>query len=188
MFERFTTKARNVVVAAQTHARELRHSEIGPQHLLLGLLDDSDSVAARVLHGLGVDEPALRERVAASESPDAEALKSLGIDLDQVRRQAEQAFGPGALDRPRRQRRGLFGHRNDGGGHLPFTREAKSSLELSLKEALARKDGYIGTEHLLLGVLGTEQGSARRVLGEVGVPTDVAVIRQLVNEELRRSA
>jgi ATP-dependent Clp protease ATP-binding subunit ClpA len=188
MFERFTTAARNSVVAAQTYAHEFRHNEIGPQHVLLGLLDDQQGVATRVLHALGVDDQAVRDGVASSDTPDQEALRSIGIDLDEVRRQAEETFGPGALDRPRRQRKGLFGHRTDGGGHLPFTREAKTALELSLKEALARKDGYIGSEHLLLGVLGTEQGSGRRVLAQVGVTATLDEIRHRVDEELRRSA
>jgi len=187
MFERFTEAARYAVVGAQTYAREFRHSEIGAEHVLLGLLDDGQGVAARVLHGLGVEDQAVRDQVASFGSPDSEALKSIGIDLDEVRRQAEKTFGPGALDRPRRQREGLFGHRF-AGEHLPFTREAKSALQLSLREAAARKDSYIGSEHLLLGLLTTEQHSAPGILSRLGVTADPDDVRSRIADELRRSA
>jgi ATP-dependent Clp protease ATP-binding subunit ClpA len=188
MFERFTQSARNAVVAAQDSARQFHHTEIGAEHVLLGVLDDPQEVPARVLTRLGVDVLAVIDQVKTLDSPDGEALKSIGIDLDEVRRRAEETFGPGALSRPRRQRRGLFGHRLVGGGHIPFTREAKSALELALKAALGRHDNYIGTEHLFLGLLDTEAGSAVRLLRQAGVSDDVPVIKSLVAEELKRSA
>jgi ATP-dependent Clp protease ATP-binding subunit ClpA len=188
MFERFTDAARATVVAAQDRARELGHSEIGAEHLLLALLADETGVAAQVLQDLHVDESALRAEVQAVNSPDAEALSTLGIDLDEVRRRAEATFGAGALSRPRRQRRGLFGRRYSSGGHLPFTDEARSALERSLHEAVALRHAYIGSEHLLLGLLSTTAGTAGRLLSRVGVTADAESVRQLVLERLRRTA
>jgi ATP-dependent Clp protease ATP-binding subunit ClpA len=189
MFEQFTRPARAAVAAAQEVAREFQHSEITAGHLLLGLLADDRQVAAVVVDQLRVDRAALRAAIAAYDSPDAEALRILGIDLEQVRRQAEQAFGPGALDRPRRQRRGLFGHRRVGGnGFVPFDVEAKAALEGALREALARHDRHIGTEHLLLGLLTTRSGSVIALLRRLGVVVDLEAIRGLIDQELGRAA
>jgi ATP-dependent Clp protease ATP-binding subunit ClpA len=189
MFERFTESARNAVVSAQEYAREFQHSEITAGHVLLGLVADEQGVAAAVVRHLGVDQAALRTAVAAYDSADADALRSLGIDLDEVRRRAEQAFGPGALERPRRQRTGLFGHRRVGGsGHLPFDAESKAALEGALREALARHDRHIGTEHLLLGLVTTRPGTALALLGRLGVTQDVDALRALVDQELGRAA
>jgi ATP-dependent Clp protease ATP-binding subunit ClpA len=188
MFERFTTAARGVVVGAQASAREFQHDWIGAEHLLLGLLADEEGVAARVLTELGADRRAVRTQVASQGSPDAEALKTIGIDLDAVRRQAEEAFGPGALDRQRRRRRTLFAYRFADGGHIPFNSEAKSALEQSLRAALTHGDNFIGSEHLLLGLLATKPGTALDVLHRVGVTADADAVRHRVLEELRRSA
>lgn len=187
MFERFTTAARSAVIDAQRHARECGHTEIGAGHVLLGVLDDPQSPASRVLVDLGLDRTALVEQVRAAGSLDAEALASLGIDLDAVRRQAEQAFGPGALDRGRRQRRGLFGRRG-AGGHIPFDREAKSALEGSLRAALAHQHNYIGTEHLLLGLLATKPGTAVDLLRRAGLTADPATVEARLIAELGRAA
>jgi ATP-dependent Clp protease ATP-binding subunit ClpA len=188
MFERFTTAARAAVVGAQAHARAAAHDEIGAADLLAGVLDDTDGIPARVLADLGVPT---RDGVAATEevfdADDAAALSSLGVDLDAVRRQAEQTFGPGALDRRRRQRPGLFGRRS-GAGHIPFGREAKSALELSLREAVAEGHRYLGTEHVFLGLLATEQGTALRVLHRLGVDEDRAALRRRVLARLADAA
>ncbi|GAA1827478.1 Clp protease N-terminal domain-containing protein [Microlunatus capsulatus] len=180
MFERFTTAARAAVVGAQSHARQAGHAEIGAADLLAGVLDDVDGIPARVLADLGV---VAGEGVAATEevfdADDAAALGALGVDLDAVRRRAEETFGPGALDRRRRQRPGLFGRRS-GAGHLPFNREAKSALELSLREALAEGHRSLGTEHVFLGLLATEEGTALRVLHRLGVTEDRAALRRRV--------
>ena len=96
-----------------------------------------------------------REQATFSEE-DADALRSVGIDLDAVRRSVEEAFGPGALDR------GTSGGRKR--GHIPFTRGAKKALELALREALQLGHNYIGTEHLLLGLVRDERCSAARLL------------------------
>jgi len=189
MFERFTEPARAAVVSAQGYAREFQHSEITAGHVLLALVADDQQVAGAVLDQLGVDRVALRAAVAAYDTPDKEALRTLGIDLDEVRRQAEQAFGAGALDRPRRQRAGLFGHRRVGGsGHLPFDTESKAALEGSLREALARHDRHLGTEHLLLGLLTTRPGTAIALLSRLGVTADLAAIRGLIDQVLGRAA
>ncbi len=187
MFERFTAAARAAVVDAQQCARELGHAEIGAGPVLLGVLDDPQAPTSRVLADLGLDRTALVEQVRAGGSLDAEALASLGIDLDAVRRQAELAFGPGALDRGRRQRRGLFGRRG-GGGHIPFDREAKSALEGSLKAALAHHHNYIGTEHLLLGLLNTKAGTALDLLRRAGLTAHPGTIEARLIEELGRAA
>lgn len=193
MFERFTSTARAAVVSAQDHARSFHHCEIGAQDVLLGTLTNDQSCAARALRRLGVDRAMIAAQVESggqSDPPgptDAEALSSIGIDLDEVRRSAEATFGVGALSRPRRQRRGLFGHRG-AGGHLPFSTEARSTLTLALRAALARGDNYIATEHLLLGLMATEQGSVLRLLRAIRPTLDRATVTAALNEELKRSA
>ena len=138
MFERFTSAGRDVVVRAQVEARELDAGSIGAPHLLLA--------AAPVVPGL----PAAALRAALSETSEAEALATLGIDLAEVRRRAEVAFGPGALQRGRARGRG--GCRG-GGAHLPFTPAAKRALEGSLREAIRCRDDHIAPGHVVLGVL-----------------------------------
>ena len=188
MFERFTTAARAAVVGAQDHARRAGHAEIGAADLLAGVLDDTTGIPARVLADLGITPG---EGVAATEEvfddDDAAALGSLGIDLEAVRQRAERTFGPGALDRRRRQRPGLFGRRSSA-GHLPFNREAKSALELTLREALAEGHRQLGTEHVFLGLLATEEGTALRVLQRLGVAEDRAALRRRVLAERSRAA
>ena len=188
MFERFTQAARDAVVGAQQHARLAQHTRIEAADLLMAVLDDTEGIPARVLRDLGVTTP---DRAAVTEETfdpeDAAALGSLGVDLDAIRRRAEETFGPGALDRRRRQRPGLFGRRS-GGGHIPFSAEAKASLELSLREALAEGHRYLGTEHLFLGLLATEQGSALRALQRLGVAEDRAGLKRRVLAELARAA
>jgi ATP-dependent Clp protease ATP-binding subunit ClpA len=183
MFERFTEKARTVVVLAQQNARERGDAVIDTGHLLRGLLAVPDTLALMVLEGFSVRradlEADLTGRTAAStggSAADADALAALGIDLDEVRRRVEEAFGAGALERAREPKRRFFG------GHIPFAKEAKKALELSLREALALKHDYIGTEHLLLGLL-HGNGLAHDVLVERGVLLDVA--RVIVDELVR---
>ena len=151
MFERFTADARAAVVAARTEAKALGHERVGSEHLLLGVATTGGR-AADVLarHGAGADR--LRGALSAGE-PDAGALAAIGIDLDEVRRRVEASFGPGALERGRRRRR----------GHVRFTAAAKKALELSLREALRLGDREIGAEHVLLGLL--RQGGADALLG-----------------------
>src|SRR4051794_9479754 len=141
MFERFTQEARAVALGAQRHAAALDHGWIGTEHVLLALLDDPDSRPARALAPWGVRGDTVRadvERIVGRGEPglDADALATLGIDLDAVRERAERTFGPGALSRARR--RGCIGDRR-----LPFTARTKKALEMSLREAVARGDGFI---------------------------------------------
>ena len=187
MFERFTDRARQVAVDAQASARGLGHGWVGTEHILLGLLH-GDGIAARVLGGLGITAAAVEREVLAEVgrgplgTGDAEALGAIGIDLEEVRRRVEASFGPGALQwRPgrgcRRGRMPLFG------GHIPFTPRAKKVLELSLREALALKHRYIGTEHILLGLVREGEGLAMLVLTRLGAGPQL--IRARVLDALR---
>ena len=187
MFERFTESARGVVVDAQEQARTVGHSEIMAEHLLLAILADGDSIGARVLRGLGVEREVLVREVAALGLSDDEALRAIGVDLATVRRQAEAAFGPGALDRPRPRRYGLLRRVARVGGHLlPFTDSAKRALEQSLRQALALEHNYIGTDHILLGLLADDQDPASRTLLRLGVTP--SVVRTRVREQLEPAA
>ena len=125
MFERFTATARHTVVLAQEEARQLKHNYIGTEHVLLGLLGESEGIAFRV-------------------------LDSFGITRDGVRREVREMIGPGKEDQPK--------------GHIPFTPRAKKTLELSLREALALHHSYIGTEHILLGVIREGDGVAAQIM------------------------
>jgi ATP-dependent Clp protease ATP-binding subunit ClpA len=168
MFERFTEGARGAVIGAEREARSLGHHWIGTEHLLLGLLDDADGRAARLLRDrFGVDRDWVRaevERVVGRGEPgiDPDALATLGIDLDAVRERVERTFGAGALSGRRRGRRCE-------GGRLPFTPRSKKALELSLREAIAMGDHFIGAEHVLLGVVREGDGVGSRILSERGV-------------------
>jgi ATP-dependent Clp protease ATP-binding subunit ClpA len=191
MFDRFTTRARNAVVNAQEQARALGHPQIGGEHILLGILTQPESVGAKVLIAVGVDEPAVRAEVAALGHSDTDALKALGIDLDQVRRRAEEAFGPGALDRPvGRRGGGLFrrGYVRFTGGHLPFATDGKRLLERSLREALALRHNYIGTEHLLLAMVADARSPAMVVLRRLGMTASHQEIKTRVLAELEPAA
>jgi ATP-dependent Clp protease ATP-binding subunit ClpA len=189
MFERFTDRARKVTVDAQASARRLGHGSIGTEHILLGLLQ-GDGIAAQVLTGLGVTPAAVEREVLAEVgrgplgAGDAAALGAIGIDLDEVRRRAEASFGPGALywnPDPHCRARNPF----PVGGHIPFSPRAKKVLELSLREALALKHRYIGTEHILLGLVREGEGLAALVLTKLGA--DLEAVRARVLDELRRA-
>jgi ATP-dependent Clp protease ATP-binding subunit ClpA len=182
MFERFTEKARTVVVLAQQDARERGDSVIDTGHVLRALYGVPDNLALMVLEGFSVrradveTDLVARRPSAPADGADADALAALGIDLDEVRRRVEEAFGPGALDRAREPKRRFLG------GHVPFGRDAKKALALALREALALKHDYIGTEHILLGMLRSD-GVAHDVLAGRGVQPDVA--RVIVDELVR---
>src|SRR6478672_6279384 len=128
MFERFTDRARRVVVLAQEEARMLNHNYIGTEHILLGLIHEGEGVAAK-------------------------ALESLGISLEAVRQKVEEIIGHG---------------QQSPSGHIPFTPRAKKVLELSLREALQINHSYIGTEHILLGLIREGEGVAAQVLVKLG--------------------
>jgi ATP-dependent Clp protease ATP-binding subunit ClpA len=198
MFERFTERARQAVVEAQDEAVLLRHHYIGTEHILLGVTRQETSVGARALHRSGFElEPARGAvRKLVGEGPpadpsvpddDAAALEVIGIDLEEVRRRAEAAFGPGALDRlagRRGRRRGRCVGPLSGG--IPFTPRAKKCLELGLREAVRLGHNYIGTEHILLGILREGQGLALDLLRDQGVSSDG--LRDAVMEELAKAS
>ena len=147
------------------------------EHLLLATVADGDSIGSRVLRDLGVEREALVREVAALGLADDEALRAIGVDLAAVRRQAEAAFGPGALDRPRPRRYGLLRRVAWVGGHLDFTDSAKRALEQSLRQALALEHNYIGTDHILLGLLADDKDPASRTLLRLGVTPSVVRTR-----------
>ena len=138
MFERFTDRARRVVVLAQEEARMLNHNYIGTEHILLGLIHEGEGVAAK-------------------------ALEALNISLEAVRSQVEEIIGQG---------------QQAPSGHIPFTPRAKKVLELSLREALQLGHNYIGTEHILLGLIREGEGVAAQVLVKLGA--DLNRVRQQV--------
>ena len=167
MFERFTDDARRAVVLAQEEAVTLRHGWIGTEHVLLGVLRAGGG-GARLLAGFGVGADDVREAVVRAvgrgdDGIDPDALATLGIDLDAVRERVERSFGPGALSRRGRCRRGGTSPR------VPFCARAKKALELTLREALSLGQRDLRTEHLVLGLLREGDGVAARVLAERGV-------------------
>jgi ATP-dependent Clp protease ATP-binding subunit ClpA len=188
-----------VVKQAQVEAKGLRHGYIGTEHLLLGMLDPDSGLAHTVLTGVGVTRDDVRARVERQigegglGDADAEALRAIGIDLPAVKAKLEELFGPGALDPPRPEpRRGLLRRRRRPtdppapGGHIPFVPRSKKVLELSLREALARKDGYIGSEHILLGLIREGEGLAAKILVESGVSLEA--LRSATIAALNRAA
>jgi len=138
VFERFTDRARRVVVLAQEEARMLDHNYIGTEHILLGLIGEGEGVAAK-------------------------ALESLGISLEAVRQEVEEIIGRGQQAPP---------------GHIAFTPRAKKVLELALREAQQLGHNYVGTEHILLGLIREGEGVAAQVLVKLGA--DLERVRQQV--------
>ncbi len=213
MFERFTDRARRVVVLAQEEARMLNHNYIGTEHILLGLIHEGEGVAAKALESLGIALEGVRQQVEEiigqgqqapsghipftprakneleqslrealqlghnyigtehillgliheGEGVAAKALESLGIALEGVRQQVEEIIGQG---------------QQAPSGHIPFTPRAKKVLELSLREALQLGHNYIGTEHILLGLIREGEGVAAQVLVKLGA--DLNRVRQQV--------
>jgi len=180
MFERFTHAARDVVVRARREAYDLGHPILGTEHLLLGLLADTRGLGGPVLSRLGLEAATVRESIeemlgrCRGADLDAEALGSIGIDLDAVRRRVEQSFGPGALDRLR----------DRGGSRLRVSPRANKALELALRESVRRRDGAIGTEHVLLGILREGKGLAAVVLARAGI--DRAAVEAALTDLGRR--
>jgi ATP-dependent Clp protease ATP-binding subunit ClpA len=183
MFERFTDSARQIVFVAAEQARELKHGYIGTEHLLVALARDPTAAGA-ALRDSGVDADRVQSEIVRRIGigkgtlaiADADALKSIGIDLDAVRRKVEESFGPGALDHPSCAEPKGFMDRllGRGGlarpsGHLPFTARSKKVLELSLREAVRLGHDRIDSAHILLGVLREGEGLAAQILVEAGV-------------------
>ncbi|NJP91209.1 Clp protease [Nonomuraea sp. FMUSA5-5] len=146
MFERFTDRARRVIVLAQEEARTMSHNYIGTEHILLGLIHEGEGLAALV-------------------------LDSCGVEHDHVRAFVEREIGHGA---------------KPPGGHIPFTPRAKKVLELSLREALQLRHNYIGTEHILLGLIREGEGLAAQALVDAGA--DLPDLRQRVLDRVGRGS
>ncbi len=162
MFERFTPDAREVVIGAQNSARGLRSPQIGSEHLLISMLEQPGS-AQQLLAGRGLTAAGVEQRLAGPDTAlDPEALATLGIDLEQVRRAAEEQFGPGAL---RRKAKAMPR------GHIPFSVGAKKVLELSLRAAVRLDSASITSVHLLIGLL-DQDGRGRQLISESGVDLD----------------
>jgi ATP-dependent Clp protease ATP-binding subunit ClpA len=168
VFERFHQDARRAVGRAQNEAVRAGQARTGCEHLLLGLLAEPGPAAA-ALTAAGLELAALRDRLprghgAEPDPLDADALASVGIDLDQVRRAAEATFGPGALDRAghaRARRRGL----------MPLTAEAKKALELALRAAQQLRHREITGGHLLVGIIDQGHNRALGLIAESGIDT-----------------
>ncbi|MBQ5504944.1 MAG: ATP-dependent Clp protease ATP-binding subunit ClpC, partial [Aeriscardovia sp.] len=143
MFERFTDRARRVIVLAQQEARALQHNYIGTEHILLGLIREGDGIAAK-------------------------ALEAKGVELDKARAQIIEMIGKGTATQD---------------GHIPFTPHARQVLELSLREALQLGHSYIGTEHILLGLIHEGEGVGSQVLVKMGV--DLGDLRASVIDMIR---
>jgi ATP-dependent Clp protease ATP-binding subunit ClpA len=168
MFERFHADARQAVVAARREAALMGQREIGCSHLLLGILSEPDGPGALALSAAGLELAGLRARIAAAIVPpaeplDADALASLGIDLDAVRRATEASFGQGALERAATPRREF--------GSMRLTRPAKKSLECALRAAAKMHSGHISSGHLLLGLIDQGDNGAVAALTAAGVDT-----------------
>jgi ATP-dependent Clp protease ATP-binding subunit ClpA len=175
MFERFTEEARRVVVLAQEEARAADAGEIGPAHLLLGVAM-AGGPGEQAMRDAGLAIGPLRDavrQVGEDAAIDPAALAALGVDLDQVRARAEEAFGPGALDAARGRRRRS--------GHLPFTTGAKKALEQSLRATLRRGDRAIGSDHVLLGTLAVDDPAVRELLRRLDV--DAADLRRRLGDQ-----
>lgn len=177
MFERFSRHARVAVVLAPEEARELEANEIRPEHILVGVLQSSGRELAALLAAFGLTSDVVRAELADADVPgdesfdgDAEALRSIGIDLRSVRANVDRTFGDGAFDNALRS----TGRRRRRRAHLPFTKSAKKVLELALRESLAHKDGYIGCEHVLLGIL---RGGDDRAVGLITEHVGVSELR-----------
>ena len=231
MFERFTDTARHVIVQAQDDARGLGHGYIGCEHLLLAAAGTAEPAGA-VLRDQGVTPERIRAEILRASGPgqtadpagglDAEALASIGIDLDAVRARIDAAFGPDALTRAlptcqsrrpargkgplaeltrrRRRRRarrnaplpaGPFRQRPASAGlvpgsHIPFTPRAKKTLALSLREAEALHDNYIGVQHLTLALLRPQDGTVPVILSALGAPA--ASLRAAILARYRKAS
>jgi ATP-dependent Clp protease ATP-binding subunit ClpA len=169
MFEQFSGNARVAVVLAQEAARELDAQEIRPEHLLVGVLQSAGRDLSGVFGGFGLTVNEIRNQLAVTDSPDdasfdddADALKSIGIDLRAIRDSVARTFGADAWDSARRK----SGRRRRRRGHIPFTKPAKKILQLALREALAHKDNWIGCEHIMLGILRGDDKFTMRLITE----------------------
>jgi ATP-dependent Clp protease ATP-binding subunit ClpA len=188
MLERFSRSAQVSVVLAQELGRELNADEIRPEHLLVGVLQSAGRDLSNVLGGYGLTADVIRDRLTNAEpsgdesfEDDAEALRSIGIDLRAIRDNVDHAFGAGTYDNALRK----SGRRRRRRGHIPFTKSAKKVLELALREALAHKDNYIGCEHIILGIL---RGGDQFTIGLITEHVEPSVLRGALIDLLDKAA
>lgn len=188
MFERFTRDAQIAIMLAQEEAREFNVDEVTPQYLLLGVLRAAGHDLSGVLTGFGVTVDVVRGRLAEASSTagesfeeDADALRAIGIDLRAVRDSVARTFGADAFD----QALSRSGRRRRWRGHISFTRPAKKTVELALREALAHKDKDIRCEHIVLAIL---RGGDKATVGLVTEHVDAAQLRAAVVELLDKAA
>ncbi len=160
MFLRFTDKSRASVEAAFEEARMLGHDSLGDEDLLLGVLRADEGVGAEALSSLGVTLEEAREE---SEGMLSDALSSIGISLEDVRREAGDAFDMRLPDDRK----------------IPYSPRAKNALVRARKEMRRLRDNHLGTEHVLLGIVGNEDGTAVRMLGRLGVSPEALEERLL---------
>ena len=180
MFEKFTNLAKRSITLSQDEAITLGHDFIGTEHMLLGLVRVPESIAGQILGEQGVTADRVRAQalrlleaagVSANGGREAtEALAVIGIDVEEIRRRADDTFGPGQFKFPR----------------PGYTRRAKTVLELTLRESTELGHDYIGTEHLLLAMLAEGEGVGVQVLGGLGV--DPAALRTTVLDRVRAPA
>jgi ATP-dependent Clp protease ATP-binding subunit ClpA len=190
MFERFTPRARQIVIHARQEAAELHHPMIGTEHLLLALLA-VPGAAGDVLHEVGLRTDVVRTdlvRLAGTppalvDDKDAEALRSVGIDVDAVLARIQESFGPQALVPPA-TKRGWFGRQQQQSGRL--APHFKKVLELSFREAVRMQYKEIHSEHLLLGLLQDSDGPGCRIMADAGL--DLAIIQARTERLLARAA
>jgi ATP-dependent Clp protease ATP-binding subunit ClpA len=188
MFERFTKDARQVVVGAREQARVLGHRYVGTEHLLLALLEDS---GPRALRDTGLTPDGVRASLQRNlgqpgglTEADVAALERIGIDIRAVQAKIEESFGPGALEPEAPPTRyGLFGRKVP---FEPFSPRSKKVLELALREAIRLKHNWIGTEHILLGLIREGEGLAAKIMVDAGV--DLPGLRRATEESLHAAA
>ena len=188
MLGRFTHEARRLVTMAREEAHALDHCYVGTEHLVLALLKEDFGVATQLLRNRGVTHESFLRSVVDTTGMgppgrwgerDAEALRLLGIELSEIRRKAEEAFGRGALDSKPRSRRRFR-------GRLRFTRRVKKALERSLYEARDLGHDYLAPEHILLATLQDRDAMVTPLLGRAGIePGD---LRAQLIRELRRAS
>ena len=180
MFERFTKSARNVVATSQAQAQATGSSEVRPEHLLMALLEDEACLAVRVVEELGVPRQSLRQtldrhrlrHIDGLDEDDAEALQAIGIDLDEVVRSIDRNLGGLAGPAPGRGRAG-------------FSRSSKKALAVALREAISLGHNYIGTEHILLGLLRGGDRVLVDTFAEAGL--NHRALRRAVADAVRRA-
>jgi hypothetical protein len=189
-FSRFTPRARNSVSAAAEEARERGHDHVFPEHMVLGMLREPEGLAAKAIEALGVSTETARQAVLAAMPPSAGDERALGAESAAGSQQAAGASPAATSQRAARTEPGAGGQQAAAGeadvGNISFAPRTKKAMELAVREALRLEHNYIGTEHLLLGVLEQEEGTGGSTLSQLGVTRERA--EQWLMSELQRLA